>query len=150
MRLERVSSEPNDKITIEDLKLYANIDATDLDPMLTSLLNAAINKVEGAANVSLLERTFRLYSDKVNIELYYPPISEITSVTDASGNDITYVANNDNTKIVQNSGVEVCVEYTTTPDLQKVLELKAFVLEYAAALYDGQDDKLNKILARIC
>ena len=150
MRLQKISKAIADNITVEDVKLYANISTTTRDEEIASMLVTAINKVEDIANISLTANTYVLYSEKKvkSINLYNLPVSSITSVKDAiTGTELSYSSNYDKSTIYLYEEAEIIVEYTTTATQYDTIQFKPFVLEVCSALYDGVTD--NAVLGLI-
>ena len=64
MRLLRTSKTISNSITIDDLKLFANVTGDTRDKELASMLLTALITVEDIADVSLTNQTIKLYSEK--------------------------------------------------------------------------------------
>jgi hypothetical protein len=158
MRLERVLREASDTITIDELKGYINVVSTDRDSELQAILNAAIAKVEDIMDISLTAQTLRLYAEEVLAQrLFLRPVLSIESVTnEETGTDCTYIANYSLTKVTFNEESDVVIEYKTSPNLEQIFDIKPYIYQYAALLYDGETDNaiiesvLRKIPRDIC
>jgi hypothetical protein len=158
MRLERVIRDASDVLTIEELKGYINVVSTDRDSELQAILNAAIAKIEDITDYSLTAQTLRLYVDDALVQrLFLRPVSEIVSVTnEETGTDCTYTANHSMTRLIFNEESDVVIEYKTLPNPEHIFDLKPYVYQYAALLYDGETDNaiiesvLRKIPRNIC
>lgn len=144
MQIERLTVEPSDRITVSDLRTYANISDTTLDNMLNGFLSTALAAVEKSLNISLRVATYKIYNDVAEVQLYYPPIASITSVKDLDGNDLTYTQKGN--YVILDGAQDSVIIYETEPNI--VSDAKTAVLRYAAALYDGQDAKVLKDILR--
>lgn len=144
MQIERLTVEPSDRITVSDLRTYANISDTTLDNMLNGFLSTALTAVEKSLNMSLRVATYKIYNDVAEVQLYYPPIASITSVQDLDGNDLTYTQKGN--YVILDGAQDSVIIYETEPNI--VSDIKTAVLRYAAALYDGQDAKVLKDILR--
>ena len=150
MRLQRITKGIANNISVEDVKLYANISTTTRDEEIASMLVSAINKVEDIANISLTDNSFILYSEKKckSINLYNLPVSAVTSVKDAiTGTELSYTTNYDKSIVYLYEEADIIVEYTTTATQYNTIQFKPFVLEVCSALYDGVTD--NAVLGLI-
>lgn len=151
MRIERVSREASDKLTIADLKGYINVTSEDRDEELQSILNAAICKVEDITGYSLTAQTIRIYAEDVQVQkLYFPTINEVVSVVnEETGSDASYTLNHSKTKVILNELSDIEIEYNTVPIEDKVNDLKHYVYSLAGIYYDGQQEKEHDILKTI-
>ena len=154
MRLLRTSKTISNSITIDDLKLFANVTGDTRDKELASMLLTALITVEDIADVSLTNQTIKLYSEKAVFEqrLYLAPIKTITSVKDYETSvvlDYTTVSDYEIVKLSEKR--DIVIEYTTEPTVMGINLYKHFVLEYASALFDGRVDNkyIDQILSKI-
>ncbi|MCY4779495.1 head-tail connector protein [Sphingobacterium sp. UT-1RO-CII-1] len=88
--LEEIGPEP---VSLEEAKVYCRIDAdyTGDDDLLNELITSARTHIEMWANISLIEKRIKVYSDtKDTLWLPRSPVREIESVTDEEGNAIPY------------------------------------------------------------
>lgn len=158
MRLERVMRDPSDMITIEELKGYINVVSTDRDNELQSILNAAIAKVEDITDYSLTAQKIYIHANDVVVQkLYLLPVAEVVSVTNQeTGTECSYSVNYSKTKVTLRDVSDVLIEYNTAPNAEHIFDLKPYVYQYAALLYDGVTDNqviesvLRKIPRDIC
>ncbi len=141
------------KSQLEMLKQYASVPDSSRDALLKMLLVRAMKTVQDAAGKSLLPCTLTLTvseretTDDNVIKLYHTP-DTIESVTDGDGNAIEYTKNA-SALFLQSFAETVIVKYTTRPDPAQADSLFAVVLQYATALYDGEDTiTLAKILSQ--
>jgi len=73
-------------LLLDDVKLFLRIDASDEDSLLSMLLSAATEYVEGHVGQALITQTRKLTLDKFPadwtdwIRLPYPPLSSVSSV----------------------------------------------------------------------
>lgn len=154
MRLQRISKTISEKITLEDVKTYANITGTSRDEELSSMLLSAICKVEDILNVSLSPNALRLITEGAvtRQRLYLLPVKTIVSCKDAvTGEDVSYKEDCDKSQIFFSEPSDVVIEYTTEPLDINIQIYKHNVLEYCSALFDGVADNnvLGKILSKI-
>lgn len=130
------------------LKDYAAVSDSSRDAMLGGLLRLAVLRVQEMADRSLIACTLRVRDDDARRGVrLYQTVNEIVSVRDmAEGHDVPYTFDGRSILV----GVKTAeVEYTTTVLESSVDELLPVVLQYATALYDGQDSKtLSNILSQ--
>ncbi len=107
MRINLVTPPSVEPVTLAEVKLFARVDITDDDALLTSLITAARRRVEVELRQSLITQTFDFYIDgfpaslgtytalmravggvptrlaigPIAVNLHRPPIQSITSVT---------------------------------------------------------------------
>lgn len=88
--LEEIGAEP---VTLQEAKVYCRVDDdyTGDDALITELITSARSHIEKWANISLIEKRVRVYSDtKDTLWLPCSPVRDIESVTDDDGEDIPY------------------------------------------------------------
>lgn len=140
----------NAAITLADFKSYMHITATTNDGALSDVLKQATIRIQEYADVALLPCTIELEVEGNIIKLYQHPVSEISSVKDASsGNDVSYVSNYKKTAIEQEEAEIVIVTYTTLPTSAETARLLNYVYEMASAMWDGNTEEQNKVYQRI-
>lgn len=129
---------------LDMLKAYAGVADTGQDILLNILLNRAVLRVQEMADKSLLACTMRVEADEAceGVRLYQT-VKDILSVKDCDAYEIAYTLEGRTIYAMQDY---VVVEYTTEPNVEDVDNLLPIVLQYATALYDGQD---NTVLANI-
>ena len=129
---------------LDMLKAYAGVADTGQDSLLNILLNRAVLRVQEMADKSLLACTMRVEADEASEGVrLYQTVKDILSVKDCDACEIAYSQEGRTIYAMQDY---VVVEYTTEPNSEDVDNLLPIVLQYATALYDGQD---NTVLANI-
>ena len=133
---------------LDALRSYAAVSDQTTDNMLSSLLLRACLRVQEMADRSLLDCTLRLVDDDVQcVVRLYGSVSEIVSVTDAAGNPVEWHRVSEH--MLHVDATHAVVVYKTTANPGDFDELLPVVLQYATALYDGQDAKtLASILSQ--
>lgn len=140
----------NPEITLSGLKSYMHISGDEKDTELQEVLNQAIIRIQEYSDVALLPCTIELEEEGNIIKLYQHPVSEISSVKDASsGDDVSYVSNYKKTVIEQEEAEIVVVAYTTLPTSAETARLLNYVYEMASAMWDGNTEEQNKVYQRI-
>jgi len=140
----------NSDITLSGFKSYMHISGDEKDTELQEVLNQAIIRIQEYSDVALLPCTIELEEDGNIIKLYQHPVSEISSVKDASsGDDVSYVSNYKKTVIEQEEAEIVIVTYTTLPTSAETSRLLNYVYEMASAMWDGNTEEQNKVYQRI-
>ncbi|VXC99187.1 head-tail connector protein [Sphingobacterium multivorum] len=88
--LEVIGSEP---VTLQEAKKYCKVDEdyTEEDSLITELISSARSSIEQWANISLVEKRIKVYSDTTKT-LWLPcsPVIEIEGVEDNEGNAIPF------------------------------------------------------------
>lgn len=140
---EESGSEP---VTLAEAKAHLYVTFSADDSLITSLIKAARQWVEGQINKSLVSKTItaRVNNGKGGQYLLYPPIDDISSVVDKDGNDLTIVSVNGELMTEFDYGV---VEYTTTGTVTE--EDKNKVLNRVAYLYKNRGEETNQNLNKI-
>lgn len=140
----------NPEITLSGLKSYMHISGDEKDTELQEVLNQAAMRIQEYSDVALLPCTIELEEEGNIIKLYQHPVSEISSVKDASsGDDVSYVSNYKKTVIKQEEAEIVIVTYTTLPTSAETARLLNYVYEMASAMWDGNTEEQNKVYQRI-
>lgn len=151
MRIQRIDKGGSDNISVEDVKVYANISTSSRDDEISAMLVSAINLVEDIANISLTANTLKFYPEKKakSFELFYLPVATIVSVRDViTGEELAYTTNYEKTEVFISDSADVIIEYTTTATQYNAIQFKQHVLEICSAYYDGVTD--NEVLGKIC
>lgn len=133
---------------LDALRMYASVSDPSADALLESFLLRACLRVQEMADRSLLDCTVRLVEDDVQcVVRLYGSVSEIISVTDAAGNPVEWHRVSEH--MLHVDATHAVVVYKTTADPGDFDELLPVALQYATALYDGQDAKtLASILSQ--
>lgn len=136
---------------LAEFKQYASVPDDARDAMLTTILKAAIMRVQERADRNIVKCSHRVtYTDVQKGEelRLFLNAKEIIDVQDAKGNDIGYERDGEYVKV--NAGAPmVSIDYTGEPE-GDVTSLKAVLWRYATALYDGEDTKtLDDILKEV-
>jgi hypothetical protein len=132
---------------LQQFKAYASISDGVLDPMLAVILTKAVLSVQQKADRSLIACVFELKEDEVegNAVRLYQTVSQVISVTHG-GNEVAYSYIGRKVHVAHSP---VTVIYQTEPRLADIDALLPIVLQYATALYDGEDSKtLASILSQ--
>jgi len=151
MRIQRIDKGGSDNISVEDVKVYANISTSSRDDEISAMLVSAINLVEDIADISLTANTLKFYPEKKakSFELFYLPVATIVSVRDViTGEELAYTTNYEKTEVFISESADVIIEYTTTATQYNTIQFKQHVLEICSAYYDGVTD--NEVLGKIC
>lgn len=132
---------------LEALRSYASVSDNSSDALLESLLLRACLRVQEMADRSLLSCTMRLTEDvEYGVVRLFGTVSEIVSVTDGAGNAVAWTRSG---HMLNVEASDVVVTYKTTADQGDIDDLLPVALQYATALYDGQDAKtLSSILSQ--
>lgn len=132
------SGEPSAQM-LDMLKQYASVPDDSRDVLLAGLLRRAVDQVQQAADrtivPSILEVT-RTEWDGEPVRLYQDPDDIISAEVD--GREVDYTL--DGRMLTPHMvGKGITVRYQTKADEATASQLTAVVLQYATALYDGQD-----------
>lgn len=134
-------------ITLAKVKQHLDIDFTDQDDKLTSLLASAFREVELFLQLGLKTKTVRMSYMQINGTVLMPfsPVQSITSVTDMDGTALVentdYEFSADKTKIsaYSQNGIKVTYVcgYTTLPS-----DIENAILDIIAVDFDNKvEDK---------
>lgn len=146
------SAQPFLNDLLDGFRQYAAIPEVCHEEMLLALLKTAVLKVQEYADRALVETKLELVDDIESsgdeLKLYMGG-GEIVSLTDASGNAVSYERLSDTRLKVLQSGTVKCVYITSPVETDRDL-CRSAVLRYATALYDGDDKEvLNSILNEV-
>lgn len=137
-------------ITLAEVKEVLNIDFNDKDSYLNALLQGAFHEVELYTQKGLKTKTIVQSYQTINgtIELCFSPVQSITSVKDFSGNDVTYTASYNNTKITAKSDVGIVITfiggYTALPT-----DIKYAIIDIIAVDFDNTVADKAKAIAEV-
>lgn len=134
----------------EAFKQYASVPDDGRDAMLDSMLRSALLRVQEYADRAIVGTNLRLTAKVPDdgIIVLYEGGGDVTSVTDANGQEVAYDPLPGHRIQVAAPGAEVVILYTTSPLEGDTEYLMPAVYRYATALYDGEDQKtLDSILA---
>lgn len=127
-------------VELEEFKKYIVETVGHRDSEITNLIAAATRRVEEHVCRSLADHEITLVCEnKVSYQkLYYRPIEAISSVTDLSGDDLTYTtqAKPRSVTLLNPSAIEVT--YTTKSSIDEAT--KQAIMDYATLLYNGSTD----------
>lgn len=142
-------AEPS-RVMFEEVRKNAALADDGNDSLLLSYFKAAFREVQAHADASLLRCTIEVCEDErednAPVRLYQTP-DEIVSVIDGYGQPLAYRREG---KLIYPArhASSVTVRYTTKPDPADAQRLAPYVNMYATALFDGEVEKLNSILAQ--
>ena len=78
-------------VTVDEIKEFARIDGNDNDDLLETFLIGAIKDIEDYLGRALIIRTYKMIMDvwdKRDLELLYPPLISVTSITTVDEDDV--------------------------------------------------------------
>ena len=144
IRLDTISTSEPTADQLAALKAYASVVDSSQDALLTSLLKGAMLKVQRMVDCSLLVCTFELVvtekEDNGPVNLYQT-IDLITSVTDASGNNLQYTRVGN--QIFFDKQTDTCIiRYSTKVYASDFSQYIPQVWQTAAAMYDGESAQI--------
>lgn len=123
---------------LDHLMRYASVSDESHVSLLNALLVKACLRVQEMANKSILACTIELREDEVedNTVKLYQTVSEVISVNAPAGHRMYWEHRGNGLRVYEDS---VVVLYRTEPRPGDVDVLLPIVLQYATALYDGED-----------
>jgi uncharacterized phiE125 gp8 family phage protein len=130
-------------VTLAEAKLFARIDGTDDDALVTSLITRARQTVENQTGRILVDRTFTATLDYLPCagvyELAYRPIGSVTSIKgiNEDGTETTLDVNDD--IILDGDNARITVK-STAPSLSSDRLANAFEIVYVAGYGATADD----------
>lgn len=131
-------------------KQYASVPDSSRDALLNAMLKRAFLVIQEVTDKSLLSSEFELTVDERErgdefVRLYGTPV-EVLSVKNGAGHDVAYHWAY-NVISLEEFAAEVRIRYKTAPVMADAVRLLPKVYAYATALYDGDTEEQNKILA---
>jgi hypothetical protein len=130
-------------VTLLEAKEFCRIDSdySGDDSLILDLITSARTHIEKYANISLVEKRIRVYSDTNNtLWLPYSPILEIESVNDENGDLIPYSSTPAfKIKLNQRGGYFVTYKAGFNP---LPIDLKLAVLKQVLTDYDNRENML--------
>lgn len=147
VRTEVIEIAEPDALALEALRQYAAVSDAGQDNVLILALKRAFDMVQRAADVALLAGTFRVCASDhprtVNVYMG----GKVTSVVDDHGVAVSHHQRGRSVYVGTDRYVEVT--FTTEVSQADYDRLLPVVLQYATAIYDGQDSRtLNLILTQ--
>ena len=145
VRLEVIEIAEPDALALEALRQYAAVSDAGQDNVLMLALKRAFDMVQRSADVALLSGTFRVCASDhprtVNVYMG----GKVTEVVDDHSVAVSYHQRGRSVYVGTDRYVEVT--FTTEVNQADYDRLLPVVLQYATAIYDGQDSRtLNSIL----
>jgi uncharacterized phiE125 gp8 family phage protein len=141
-------------ITLAKAKNYLNVDFTEHDDRISSLISSAFREIELFTELGLKPKTVRLSYTEINGTVLLPfyPIKSITSVTDLDGlalvNEIDYQLSNEKNKLscYNSNGIVITYEcgYTSLPR-----DLENAILEIVGVDFDNKSEDKRVALKSI-
>lgn len=137
-------------LTLDRLRAYANIVDGSRDDELRAVLRSAALRIAQYADVALLECTVTDTAQGEELQLWMPPVAEVTSVVDIeAGTDVR-----DRCRVVGNilhlpAAGDYEVAYRVVPDADTVETFAPLVWQMAVAIWDGNTDEEQKVHKRI-
>lgn len=150
-------------VSITDMKTHLRVTHSDHDAMIESYIEAAVDKIEGGANICLVTQTWNAYfrwsEVKEEMRLWKYPVSSITSVkyydsdnteqTDDADNRTeslkghpAYILFEDTPSVYEREdamNIEFVAGFTTIPsDILLAIKL------YVARVYDNPSDPVDE------
>lgn len=155
-------------ISIADMKTHLRVTNSDHDALIESYIEAAVDKIEGGANICLVTQTWNAYfrwnEVKELIRLWKFPVASIVSVkyydtdnaiqTDAAGNRTESLKGHPATILFEDTpsvyertdamDVEFTAGFTTIPS-DIILAMKLYVARIYANPSDPVDEKIGYV-----
>ena len=137
---------PSSIVSLNEAKLYMSVTNTQEDVMITSMITNAIMQAENYLNSDILSKTREMYLTTVcePINLYYPPIASVNSVT-LDGRTLTVdteyeVLGLDNpaVRFINGNAEKVVINYTTAGISNQ--SVRQGILALTSWLYDRGDN----------
>lgn len=145
IRLEVIETAQPTAETLEELKRYASVADDGQDTVLMSALVTAFDRVQRAADTALLEGRYRISAEDHPGIIHVYMGGTVERVTDSLGLPVSF--NQRGYKVYVGTDGNVEVEYSTRVVPADYARLMPVVLQYATAIYDGQETiTLNSIL----
>lgn len=142
----------NAQFNIDAFKRYAKVveDGDAVNDDLRDTLRAAAIRVQEHADRALLPCTITVDGEGAAMQLWQPIIATLVSAVDlATGEDFRSDCRIEGHTLVLPHSAAWEVTYTTEPNYYEVERLRPFVLELAAALWDGNTEEEAKVMQRI-
>ena len=137
-------------LTIDRLKAYANIVDPTRDDELRTVLRSAALRIAQYADVALLECTIIDEADGGEVQLWMPPVAEVTGVVDCvTGIDVKEYCTRIGDRLIFPDGAAYTVTYRVVPDADTVQSYAPLVWQMAVAMWDGNTDEENKVYKRV-
>lgn len=135
---------------LPQLRKYVGSNASSQDSILLSCLNAAIIEVQDRSARSVAPCEMRLEASCISdtVVPLYGDVAQVTSVRTPAGQDVAFASRGNAVDTLGAIHEDLVIDYTTAPDEGEKQRLIPVVLQYAAALFDGQTDEIHKILAQ--
>lgn len=100
---KKIITQPTtEPVTLEEVKLYMNVDYTEKDALINSLISAARQLLEEKFDIGIVEKDVQIIIDNSagGFAITGPPIGNVTG-EDENGNAITLTIIGDNNKYVE-------------------------------------------------
>ena len=125
--IQQVSESGSEPITTAEAKTYLEVDFTDDDTLIASLITTAREYIESYCNVSLTAKTIKVIgSGKVEVDLpFYPVDSSSIAVTDENGGTPSFERLGDTKPYVTINGAKntrYTIQYDTTANSRNVFK----------------------------
>jgi hypothetical protein len=139
--LDDVVTEP---VTLNELKLFAKIEYSTDDSILTGLITAARQMCEKYSNISFVKREVTAYFTNYNGGTYLPygPVDAITGVYTAQGDPIEYIVQGTSWKQIISPQMPLKAIYEGGYDMLPE-NLKTAVMAQALFLYENRGDSIE-------
>lgn len=147
----RIVAPADTPVTLDEVKAHCRVDGTDSDAVLTMLLNAAVDHLDGWTGIlgrALVTQTWRQDFDGFSSRLRLPlgPVASITSITcrDSSGQISTISSDNYALKVDEIGGhVRFKDDFSFPTDLN---ETGAVSVTYAAGVAEADVPAAIKVV----
>lgn len=125
---------------LDTLKKYASVPDDSQDALLYALLVRACLRVQEMADRSILACTYELREEGIedNTVRLYETVSAVLSVKTPDGHEVGWSERGRSLRVYADEAVVI---YRTEPKAGDIDDLLPVVMQYATALYDGEDSR---------
>jgi uncharacterized phage protein (predicted DNA packaging) len=138
-------------ITIDDVKLYAKIDTSVDDSLITNMISQARIWCENYISRDIISKNRTYYMDETNgmFDLPFAPVASVSSVTseDVAAPYSIIGLDNETIELTNGSAFQVKVTYITSGINDAMI--KQAMLQFVSMLYDNRSDFVEKSINEI-
>lgn len=138
-------------ITIDDVKLYAKIDTSVDDSLITNMISQARIWCENYISRDIISKNRTYYMDETNglFDLPFAPVASVSSVTseDIAAPYTIIGLDNETIELTNGSAFQVKVTYITSGINDAMI--KQAMLQFVSMLYDNRSDFVEKSINEI-
>lgn len=138
-------------ITIDDVKLYAKIDTSVDDSLITNMISQARIWCENYISRDIISKNRTYYMDETNgmFDLPFAPVASVSSVTseDVAAPYSIIGLDNETIELTNGSAFQVKVTYITSGINDAMI--KQAMLQFVSMLYDNRSDFVEKSINKI-